>query len=242
MRAKKLSESEIVIQPNPTSKVFRDLKGHVFGRLTVIGFAGRETRGKQKESKWFCRCECGSFVKVHGGSLRAGHSKSCGCLSSEVSSERNTKHGDLKAYKRHYLYTTRRSILFRCHNPKNKDYVRYGERGITLFEEWRASYVAFRDYVLSTLGDRPENHQLDRIDNDRGYEPGNLRWATPSQNSSNRRDTKFMTIRGVTKSRPEWASVPGAANLDRITQRILKGWSDEEAVFGRKAANLLPAT
>ena len=104
MRAKKLSESEIVIQPNPTSKHFRDLNGQVFGRLTVIGFAGRETRGNQKESKWFCRCECGSLVKVHGGSLRAGNSKSCGCLSSEVTSKCNTTHGDLRAHQKHYLY------------------------------------------------------------------------------------------------------------------------------------------
>lgn len=133
------------------------------------------------------------------------------------------------------IYTVRRSIMFRCFNPRNRAYKDYGGRGITMCDEWKASYVAFRDYILATLGERPENHQLDRIDNNRGYEPGNLRWATPSQNASNRRDTKFMTIRGVTKSRPEWALTPGAASLHRITQRISSGWTDEEAVFGKQS-------
>lgn len=233
MRGQKLSESDLVFKPNLPDKRFKDLKGKVFGRLTVLGFAGRTVEGKCKQSRWFCRCECGELVKVPTQPLISGESKSCGCLAAELASQRLTVHGDCQSHERHYLYTTRRSIIARCCNPKNKDYVRYGATGITLFEEWRNLYIAFRDYILTNLGERPADHQLDRRDNERGYEPGNLRWATPSENASNRRDTRFITIDGVTKTMADWANSPGADSKSKIEQRIRKGWTPEEAVFGR---------
>lgn len=237
MRAQKLSESEIVFKTNLPDKRFIDLKGHVFDRLTVLGFAGRAEGGASNRAMWFCRCECGAFVKVFGSVLRAGQCRSCGCLASETSASRLLVHGDNRVEKKHYLYIVRNGMIARCHNAKREQYKYYGARGITVCDEWRESYVAFRDYILSTLGERPEGCHLDRIKNDRGYEPGNVQWSTPVQNMANRRVTKFITINGVRRTRAEWASMPGAAYLKKIENRLRAGWSPEEAVFGRDRHN-----
>jgi hypothetical protein len=234
MRAQKLSESEIVFKPHLSDKRFIDLTGEVFDRLIVLGFAGRAEGGASNRGMWFCRCECGVVVKVFANVLRAGQCRSCGCLASDLSAKRLLVHGDNRVHKKHYLYIIRNGIVARCCNPRRREYKDYGGRGITLFDEWKNSYIAFRDYILENLGERPENHQLDRIKNDRGYEPGNLRWATPSQNTLNRRNTKYLTIDGVTMPRADWARMPGADNRKLIESRLRAGWSAREAVFGKK--------
>jgi hypothetical protein len=71
----------------------------------------------------------------------------------------------------------------RCHNPNHADYHLYGARGIKVCDGWRHSYNAFAAY----MGDKPSNGTMDRIDNDGDYEPGNVRWATHSEQMRNRR-------------------------------------------------------
>lgn len=76
------------------------------------------------------------------------------------------------------------AIKQRCTNPRCKDYPDYGGRGITLCGEWSASFEAF----IADVGERPsDEHSIDRIDNDRGYEPGNVRWSTGIEQARNRR-------------------------------------------------------
>lgn len=71
----------------------------------------------------------------------------------------------------------------RCLNPKNQRYAAYGERGISVCEQW----MTF-DNFLADMGCRPSpDHSLDRINNDGNYEPGNCRWATRSQQQRNKR-------------------------------------------------------
>lgn len=84
----------------------------------------------------------------------------------------------------------------RCLNPKNKDYPRYGGRGITVHPDWipKNSFMSFYDHV----GARPSKlHSLDRIDNSKGYEPGNVRWATPKEQATNRTDCFYVIYLGV---------------------------------------------
>lgn len=78
-----------------------------------------------------------------------------------------------------------RGMLDRCYNPKGKRYPDWGGRGVTVCAEWRISYAAFATY----MGERPKGSTLDRIDNDKNYEPGNVRWATPAEQAQNRRKT-----------------------------------------------------
>lgn len=89
----------------------------------------------------------------------------------------------------YYLRKTWRLIKFRTQNKTSNSYKNYGARGIKMFGAWIEDYNAFSKYVLETLGDRPEEASIDRIDNDKGYEPGNIRWATASEQGQNRRTT-----------------------------------------------------
>lgn len=71
-------------------------------------------------------------------------------------------------------------MLQRCTNQKHPSFPRYGGRGITVCDRWR-SFNTF----LADMGDPPPERSLDRIDNDRGYEPSNCRWATRSEQARN---------------------------------------------------------
>ena len=155
-----------------------DLTGQTFSRLTALSRFVKNKKG------WYvCECECGNQCEVMGYKLKTGHTRSCGCLHKEFLEnwDRPHTHGDTGTY----LHRAWGAMKHRCRNPNNKYWYRYGGRGITydpLFE----TYEAFRDYIHSTLGERPEGMSLDRIDNDGNYCPGNLRWATQSQQNSNR--------------------------------------------------------
>ena len=86
----------------------------------------------------------------------------------------------------YYIYGAWYSIINRCkHTPG------YSDRGVRLCREWRASRKSFIAYILDNLGERPSvNHSLDRVNNDLGYEPGNLRWALPVLQARNKRNSK----------------------------------------------------
>jgi hypothetical protein len=86
------------------------------------------------------------------------------------------------------------AIIVRCTNPKAQTYPDYGGRGITVYPQWAENRVAFLRYLVSLDGwDKPQL-QLDRIDNDKGYEPGNLRFVTRSANMSNKRKIKARDV------------------------------------------------
>lgn len=84
------------------------------------------------------------------------------------------------------LYNCWRGIKDRCLSPRNPKYARYGGRGICLYPAWASDFDAFETWINENLGPKPEGHSLDRIDNDGNYEPGNLRWASPSIQGLNR--------------------------------------------------------
>ena len=102
----------------------------------------------------------------------------------------------------------------------------YLRRGITVCERWRQSYEAF----LGDVGRRPSPaHSLDRIDNDRGYEPNNVRWATREQQNRNRSDNRVLTVNGETRCLMEWSEVTGL-KFSTLRTRLDRGWSPEEAL------------
>lgn len=90
--------------------------------------------------------------------------------------------------KHHPLYNTWRNMRRRCENITDGDYPGWGGRGIAICDEWCDDLVAFVDYVEAVLGPRPSlSHSIDRIDNNDDYRPGNLRWATPTEQRHNQR-------------------------------------------------------
>jgi hypothetical protein len=139
--------------------------------------------------RYWCRCDCGTERLVTVQGLRAGRSKSCGCRVSELSRKRKLTHGLSDSR----LYRVWGSIVDRCCNLRSPYYHRYGGRRIGLYTPWRTDPKAFIDYVETTLGPRPsKQHSIDRINNDGNYEPGNLRWATRSEQAQNRRITEAV--------------------------------------------------
>lgn len=108
----------------------------------------------------------------------------------------------------HPLYLTWRGMLARCHNPNNPAYKDYGARGIIVCERWRIKGEGFRNFV-SDMGERPEKHTIERIDNNGNYEPSNCKWASKKEQQNNRRNTRKITIEGITYNARELAQKYG---------------------------------
>jgi hypothetical protein len=127
------------------------------------------------------------------------------------------------------LYGVWNGIKQRTFNPNNKSFANYGGRGIGICQEWLNSYVAFRDWAHAS--GYAQGLDIDRIDNDRGYEPDNCRWVTRAANTRNMRSNRVITAFGEARCIQDWArdercSVSG----DTIGYRLARGWIPEEAI------------
>lgn len=116
-------------------------------------------------------------------------------------------------------------MLHRCRSKEKTKARIYRNRGISVCDEWTRSFTAFLDYV----GRKPSpQHTLDRIENEKGYCPGNVRWALPKEQSNNRRDT-ILEVNGIKKSFLEWSKVYGVPQRN-IRTRIASGWDPKVAI------------
>lgn len=203
-----------------------DLTGKVFGRLTVVAEC---ERNDVRHRRWECRCECGVAVKVRHGNLNCGKAKSCGCLQREKAATQAIRMG--KANATHGRSGTPEhnawhAMWQRCTNPNGKVYRHYGGRGIGVCERWKAFENFFAD-----MGPRPSAaHSLDRIDVNRGYEPGNCRWADQKTQQRNRRNHRLVSFRGETKCVGEWAEVFGLTVAQLFSRLFIHGWEVERAM------------
>lgn len=164
----------------------KDLTGQRFDRLVVIERVGSNSDGV---ATWHCLCDCGNECIVEGANLRKGNTKSCGCLHDDVTRMRRTTHG--KSGTR--LYAVWKAMIQRCSNPLDKNYDRYGGRGIQICEVWRNDFQAFYDWAMANGYDEtaPRSHcTIDRIDNDKGYSPDNCRWVDMKTQRNNRTNSK----------------------------------------------------
>jgi hypothetical protein len=200
-----------------------DLTDKIFGRLTVVKRAYKAAPG---DYFWECKCSCGSIKIARGHTLRKGELRSCGCLQKEQLSSRNTTHGRSGDYLFHLFHRIKR----RCFDRSHKDYYLYGGRGITMFPAWADDCVEFILHVVNVLGERPTpKHSLDRINNNAGYVPGNIRWATNTEQTNNQRSNVFITYAGKTLRPKEWAEELGIP-VQVIYSRRSRGWSEERVI------------
>jgi hypothetical protein len=161
----------------------KDLSGQRFGRLVAV----RDVGSNGKRRLWECRCDCGNISVVDASNL-VDHTRSCGCLKSEIAAKnaviRSTTHGYSPANGRTPTYNSWQAMKGRCLDVNHHAYARYGGCGITVCERW----MEFENF-LADMGERPAGKTLDRHpDPFGGYEPTNCRWATPKEQQHNRRD------------------------------------------------------
>lgn len=164
-----------------------DLTGKRFGHWTVLALHPATLLALHPErypgrARWLCRCDCGVECVLFGEALRRGAPRNCcGRL----------RHGHCRNGRPTRIYETWHSMMQRCYNPTLRAYAYYGGRGISVCERWH-SFVNF----LADMGEPPPGLSIDRYpNNDGNYEPGNCRWATPSEQAQNQRRQKNGKLR-----------------------------------------------
>ena len=115
-------------------------------------------------------------------------------------------------------------MIRRCENPSSDCYARYGGRGITVCERWKNFDLFYQD-----MWPRPEGMTLERVDNDKGYNPENVKWATRKEQAQNRRGQQLLVINGEAKTMPQWAAQAGL-RYTTVFARVSRGWSLENAL------------
>ena len=144
----------------------------------------------------------------------------------------NTKHGRCGAPG----YNVWQNMKQRCLNPNSDDFSYYGGRGIQICERWM-NYANFYE----DMGEPPKGMQLDRIDNDKGYEPSNCEWRTRKQNCRNRRSNMLLTYQGKTQTAQDWGEELGIKHAT-IRMRKYRGQSDAEALGANASQRSLSLT
>lgn len=134
-----------------------------------------------------------------------------------------------RGLRRHYLYMTWYHMRSRCNDPTHVDFQRYGARGITVDPAWM-EFPTFCAGITREIGRRPEGFELDRIDNDGPYAPGNVRWADGTTQANNRRTNCKLSHAGRTMTLAQWSKETGVGRRT-ISMRIKAyGWTVEEAL------------
>lgn len=174
-----------------------DLTGSRFGRLEVLGESHRDG----KILFWKCKCDCGVEFSARAQSLRNGVTTHCGCsVDRSGSANGNWRHG----MKQSRAYNTWMAMRERCENEKSTSYKNYGDKGVSVCEEWRDFLVFYRD-----MGAPPKGASIERIDNSKGYSKANCKWGTRTEQNRNTSRVRRIKAHGIVMTMPEWAALSG---------------------------------
>lgn len=198
--------------------------GKKFGRITVLGVPFHA--GKGLKVHFVGQCECGTVKLFDANHVTGGRSRSCGCLSSEVTTKKNLTHGQTRTR----LYRVWEAMKYRCGSEHCTRFDDYGGRGIAVCDEWRDSFEAFRDWAFAS--GYTDDLTIDRIDVNGNYEPDNCRWVDMVTQMRNTRRAKYVTAFGETKELNGWADDNRCVvNFETLKARIFRyGWGAERAM------------
>lgn len=191
---------------------YKDISRLVFNRLTAIRPVYSD---KYHNQYWEFRCVCGKLVTIFKWSVTTGKTKSCGCYHREIMK-------NSQWHKRHGMYQTRIYNIWRGMNYRTRDkYSRnYFGRGITVCKRWKK----FENFLEDMGASYKKELSLDRINNEKGYNKKNCRWATIKEQARNKRGV--ILFKGMTSG--EWSKLLGG-RPSLVGDRILRGWSIEKA-------------
>jgi len=164
----------------------KNLLGQRFGRLVVI----QKLPNKNGKTMWLCKCDCGNLTESSCNKLTTGSKLSCGCYKLDRIKEASTKHSG----KGTPLYNVWRGIKERCYCPNDKAFKYYGGKGIEVCAEWKNNFETFKKWAEEN--GYKQGLTIDRLDNDKNYEPTNCRWATMREQSNNKSNISKYELDG----------------------------------------------
>lgn len=210
----------------PRGKPLR-LVGQRFGCLVVTrrASAGERPKGERNHSHWVCRCDCGVELITRGALLKAGMIKTCGIAGHTWAAVQRMAG---VSWQFPIEYRCWETMINRCRNVSDPHHRAYVERGIAVCERWRGDH-GFLNFLFD-MGEKPTpKHTIERIDNDRGYEPGNCRWATNDEQQRNKRTSIWVEHEGERVLLVELAGRLGL-NYATVKGRLKIGWPLDKAL------------
>jgi hypothetical protein len=195
-------------------------KGDRFSHLEAMSFLGRDHNGHRR---WLFKCDCGNRKEISEAHVTSGRTKSCGCFRKAVTTERMTRHGEAKRTNRTRTYKAWGSMVARCTIKSATGYDRYGGAGVTVCDRWKA----FENF-LADMGECPAGMSIERMDNSKGYEPANCKWATRTEQNNNRRSVRFIEFNGEVMTATQWAKKLGISKAT-MYERLAK-WPLDKAL------------
>lgn len=168
--------------------ISNDFTGRSIGRWKVISYAGRSIH---RRSMWNCVCRCGNTGVISDANLRSRKSRSCGCLKSELITQKSIRSGrSVSTGIRSPEYQSWAAMCARVDSTRtDRRGLDYAFRGITICDRWRK----FENFLID-MGKRPRGTSIERIDNDVGYRKSNCKWGTHSEQVKNRRSSAQVAI------------------------------------------------
>lgn len=198
-----------------------DLTGQKFGRWTVIN---RAPNNRANNTMWWCACECGTERAVTGDDLKSGKSFSCGCKRSETTAFRNRRHDGCGTR----LYRIWTGMKERCYAKSQDGYKNYGLRGITVCDEWKDNFSAFRNWALSH--GYQDQLTLERKDVNGNYCPDNCTWIPKTMQPRNTRASHVIEIDGKRQCLTAWVEEVGIG-MSTFYYRVAHGMDEAEAIL-----------
>jgi len=151
-----------------------DITGQKYGRLTAV-----KRVSVPNNNIWLFKCDCGNEITISRFDAASGNTQSCGCLKRDLLKINKSTHKMSKSKE----YRCWAAMKGRCLSESNAAYPEYGGGGISLCDE----FLSFENFIahIGPIPDKSKRYSIDRIDNTRGYELGNVRWAIPAQQTRN---------------------------------------------------------